>query len=213
MFKLILALLALLATLTVACGSDDESTPAATEEPTDEATATEPADGGDGSGETVGSSQLPLSVTVTIPEGWEHPSDADLPDLFAVIGFLDFVQPTRVYNRASETASELSDPPADHVACFNQNAVVDVLGTEPTTVGDLDGTRLELENKSYSFALYKLSDGSDYELELSDHVYTYVLDADGTQIIVNCGVQRGEGDLAEFAERCDEVLSTVEFGT
>jgi hypothetical protein len=219
MHKLTLLLFSLLAALAVACGGDDEATDqptaAATEDTTEEPTATDGGDGGDE--QTFSSSQLPISVTVTVPEGWEHPSDADQPDIFVVLeqgrGFIDFVQPTEVYNRASETSSELGEPPADYVAWFNENALVEVLSTEPATIGGLEGTRLEIKNTSYDFALYKMSDGLDYELNLSDHVYTYVLDADGTQIIVACGVQRGEDPLTTFEEKCDEVLSTVEFGT
>ena len=218
MYKLILRLFILLAALAVACGGDDEV--ASQLLPTRQKTKRRRLNRrmvATAAGGTFSSSQLPISVTVTAPDGWEQPSDADQPDIFVVIqpgrGFIDFVQPTQVYNRASETSSELSDPPADYVAWFNENALVDVLSTEPATIGGLEGTRLEIKNDSYDFALYKLSDGSDYELNLSDHVYTYVLDADGTQIIVTCGVQRGEDPLATFREKCDEVLSTVEFGT
>jgi hypothetical protein len=212
--KLILAPAVLLAALAIACGGDDESPPAATAEPEDEPTATASA-GEDGGEQTFSSSQLPVSVTVTVPAGWEQPSDADLPDLFVTfkegIGWVDFLQPTQVYNRASETQSELSEPPADYVAWFNENALVTVLSTEEATAGGLEGTRLEIKNDSYDFALFKLSDGSDYELNLSDHTYFHVLDANGTQILVSCGIERGGGDFAEFAETCGEILSTVEF--
>jgi hypothetical protein len=215
MYKLTLGLLFLLPALIMACG-DDESPPAATEEPTDAATATEAAGGGDGAGDTFTSSQLPISVTVTVPEGWEQPSDADLPDLFAVfetgVGWVDFLQPTQVYNRPTATESELASPPADYVAWFNENALATVLATEDVTVGNLTGTRLEITNDDESFALFKLSDESDYDLSLSDHIYAHILDAGGTQIIVSCGVGRG-GDFAEFEQTCEEILSTVEFGT
>jgi hypothetical protein len=215
MGKLLLGPVVLLAALAIACGSDDDSPPAATAEPEDEATASASASG-DGGGGTFSSSQLPISVTVTIPEGWEQPSDADAPDIFVVIepgrGYIDFLQPTEVYNRATASESEVSDPPADYVTWYNENALVDVLSTEAATVGNLQGTRLEIENTSDGYSLFKLSDGEDYVVALSDHFYAYILDANGTQILVHCGVQRGQ-DFDAFAEKCEEVLATVEFGT
>jgi hypothetical protein len=218
MYKLILGLLILLAALTVACGGDDdedstaESTPAATEEVTDSATG-----GDNGSGGTFGSSQLPISVTVTTLEGWEQPSDADLPDLFAVvepgIGYIDFLQPTEVYSYPTEAQSELGAPPADYVAWFNENPFLTIVATEDVTVGNLQGTRLEITNlDNESFALFKLSEGSDYDLSYGDHITADVLDASGTQIIVICGPE-DRANFEQFSESCDEVLATVEFGT
>jgi hypothetical protein len=216
LFKLILCLLILVAVLTGACGGDDESPPA-TEEETDAATATEEADGG-GTGETFTSSQLPISITATAPDGWEQPPDADLPDLFAIFqqgtGWVDFLQPTQFYVYPTETQSELTGPPADYVVWFNENPFATVVATEEVTVGGLQGTRLEITNSDNEpFALFKLSDGSDYDLSYLDHIYAHVLNANGTQIIVSCGVERAGPEFAEFAETCDEILSTVEFGT
>lgn len=215
MHKLISGLLILLAALIVACG-DDESTPA-TEEPTDAATATASPASGNGTGQTFSSSQLPISVTVATPDGWEQPLDADLPDLFAVvdpgIGYIDFVQPTQVYNYPTEAQSELSGPPADYVAWFNENPFLTVVATEDVTVGGLQGTRLEITNlDNESFALFKLSEGSDYDLSYGDHSHIHILNTDGTQIIVICGVE-STNSFGEFKERCAEVLATVEFGT
>jgi hypothetical protein len=216
MHRLIPVLLILLAAIAGACvGDDEEATPAATEEATDEATATEAADG---AGDTFSSTQLPVSVTVTAPPAWEQPSEADLPDLFAVfkqgIGWVDFLQPTQFYVYASETQSEVTGPPADYVAWFNENPFATVVATEDVTVGGLQGTRLEMTNPNNEpFALFKLSDGSDYDLSYLDHIYAYVLDANGTQIIVSCGVERGGPEFTEFAQTCEEILGTVEFGT
>jgi hypothetical protein len=155
---------------------------------------------------------------VTAPPGWEQPSDADLPDLFAVIrpgiGWVDFLQPTQVYVYPTETQSELTGPPADYVTWFNENPFATVVATEEVTVGGLSGTRLEVTNPNNEpFALFKLSDGSDYDLSYLDHIYAHVLDANGTQIIVSCGVERAGPEFTEFAETCDDILATVEFGT
>jgi hypothetical protein len=81
-------------------------------------------------------------------------------------------------------------------------------------VDRLSGTRLEVTNPDNEpFALFKLSDGSDYDLHYLDHIYAHILDAGGTQIIVSCGVARAGPEFAEVAETCDEISSTVEFGT
>jgi hypothetical protein len=212
-------MLIVLAALVVACGGDDEATPAATEEATERATATESADGGDEAEQTFSSSQLPVSVTVTVPGDWEHPSDADAPDVFAVIKqgpgsaqWIDFLQPTQFYSYSSETQSELGGPPADYVAWFKGNPFNQVLSTEDVTIGGLQGTRIELKNPGDPFSLFKLSDGTDYHMSYLDHIYAHVLDADGTQIIVSCGAGRGF-DFATFAPQCEEALSTVKFGT
>lgn len=217
MYKLILGLLILLAGVVVACGGDDESTPAATDEPTSAATATASGSGGGGTGETFTSSQLPISVSVTAPDGWEQPSDADLPDLFAVVepgvGYIDFLQPTQFYSYPSEAASELGEPPADYVGWFTENPFHQVVGTEDVTIAGLNGARLEITNlDNESFSLFKLSDGSDYHMSYGSHIHADVLDANGTQIIVICGIEGG-ADFEEFANACDEVLATVEFGT
>ena len=218
MYKVILGLLILLPALMVACGGDDESTPSATEEATERATATESATGAaDGAEQTFSSSQLPISVKVTTLAGWEQPSDADLPDLFAVvdpgIGYLDFLQPTQVYVYASETESEVTGPPASYEDWFNENPFANVIAGEDVTVGGLQGRRLEITNNDNEpFALFKLSDGSDYDLAYRDHIYADILDAGGTQIIVICGPE-DPATFADFTQACEEVLTTVEFGT
>ena len=218
MYKLILGLLILLAALTVACG-DDESTPAA-EDPTDATTATASAAGGDGTGEAFSSSQLPISVTVTPGAGFFVPEDADLPDLFAVVqtdfpnGYTDFLQPTQVYTYASATESELSSPPADYVQWFNELPFPTIVESQEVTVGGLQGTRLEIKNAdNEDFALFKLSDGSDYDLDYlgPGAIFAYVLDAGGTQVVVICGTQNAS-NFGEFAGTCEDVLATAEFG-
>jgi hypothetical protein len=215
LYKLILCVLILVAALTVACGGDDKSPPA-TEEATDAATATEETDGG-GTGETFSSSQLPISVTVTPPAGWEQPSDANLPDLFAVvepgIGYIDFLEPTQVYDRPTETDLELADPPEDYAAWLNEYPFLRTDPAGEVTVGGLQGTRLEISNNvSDEVALFKLSDGSDYGVSYRQHSYAYILDSGDNQIIVICGPERGP-DFEDFAAKCEDVLSTVEFGT
>ena len=110
-----------------------------------------------------------------------------------------------------ETESEQTGPPADYVAWFNENPFLDVLSTEVVTVGGLEGTRLEVQNNGEPFPLIKLSDGSDYDFSYLDHIYAHILDANGSQIIISCGVSGGS-NFAAFAEQCDEVLETVDFG-
>ena len=217
MYRFLVALIVLVA-LTTACGGD-ESQPSASDEPTDAATATESPGGTGTAGGTFTSSQLPIPVTVTIPEGWEQPEDADGVDLFAVIEegtgtarWVDFLQPTQFYTYASMTQSELVGPPADYAAWFKENPFNRVLSTEAVTVGGLQGTRIELTNPGDPFSLFKLSDGSDYHMSYLDHTYAYVLDANGTQIVISCGAGRAK-DFEEFAPTCEDILETVEFGT
>jgi hypothetical protein len=217
LYKLILCVLILVAALTIACGGDDdEATPEATDEPTEGTGATTPASD-EGAGETFSSSQLPISVTVTVPEGWEQPSDADSPDLFAVvepgISYIDFLQPTQVYNRPTETDQEVADPPADYVGWLDNYPF---LRTEPAgdvTVGGLQGTRFEVSNNvSDEVALFELSDGSNYGVGYRQRMYIHILNSGGTQIIVVCGNDRPDA-FEESAATCEDVLSTVEFGT
>ena len=216
MYKLILGVLILVAALTIACGGDDdEATPEATDESTEGTAASTPASD-EGAGETFSSSQLPISVTVTTPDGWEQPSDADLPDLFAVvepgIGYIDFLEPTQVYNRPTETDFELADPPADYAAWLNEYPFLRVDPAGEVTVGGLQGTRLEVSNNvTDEVTLFKLSDGSDYGVSYRQHSYAYILDSGDNQIIVICGPERGP-NFEDFAAKCEDVLSTVKFG-
>ena len=110
MYKPIVLVFILLAALHSACGVRQRrrkpavaTTPAASEEPNETSAG----------GETLSSSQLPISVTVTVPDGWEQPSDADLPELFAVVnedGYIDFLQPTQVYNYATRNRKRADGP-------------------------------------------------------------------------------------------------------
>jgi hypothetical protein len=213
----IACLILLIGAFVVACGGDDNdggeddsTTPEVTK-----SSASGP-DGGGSSGE-FSSTQLPVSVTVTTGVGWESPADADLPDLFAVVhtvnpaGYVDFLQPTQVYNYASASESELSDPPADYVQWFNDNPFHTVVGTEEVTVGGLQGSRIEVTNNDNEpFALFRLSDGSDYDMSYRDHVFAYVLDKGGNQILVMCAPE-DPAQFDEFTPICEEALVGVEF--
>ncbi len=221
MSKFLLLLLILVAVLATACGDDDsestaiETSPAVSTSPTKAPSAT----GGDDTSDGVhASSQLPISVIVTTGEGWEVPEDADLPDIFAVVqtefplGYLDFVQPTEVYNYPSISESVVGDPPADYVQWLNDNPFDIVTASKDVTVGGLQGTRLTIANPdNESFSLFKLSEG-DYHLSYQDTDYVYVLDADGTQVLVICGTDNGR-DFAEFQTTCEEAVATAEFGS
>lgn len=219
MHRLIMRLFILLSALAVGCG-DGDSDGGSTE--TDAATATASAAGDGGTGETFSSKQLPISVTVSPGAGFFVPEDADLPDLFVVVqtdfpnAYIDILQPTQVYTYVSATESELSSPPADYVQWFNELPFPSIVESQEVTVGGVQGTRLEIKNaNNEDFALFKLSDGSDYDLDYlgSGAVFAYVLDAGGTQVVVICGTENAS-NFGEFARKtCEEVLAAVEFGT
>jgi hypothetical protein len=216
MHKLIWGLIIPFAALVVAC-DDDGPPPAATDEPIEQAAATQSGNGAGEAGQTFSSSQLPVAVTVTAPDGWENPQGGDISDLYAVvdtgIGWVDFLQPTQVYTYSTETQSELGGPPADYVAWFNEIPFATIGTTADVTVGGLQGTRLEVSNlDNEPFALFKMSEGWDYDLSYGDHLHVYILNVDSTQILISCGPE-STADFAEFSQMCEAVLETAEFGT
>ncbi len=211
-----------IALLLSACDDDDEgaggdSSPDATDS-TGEAT---PTVSGGATGGTFSSSQLPIPVTVTASEGFTVPEEADISDLFAVYqpefpnGYVDFLQPTQVYSYASGARSEPVDPPADYVQWFNDLPYATVVETQTVTVGGRQANRLEMKNADEEeFAIFKLSDGSDYHFDYlgqTGFVYAYVIDVNGTQILAMCGTEI-HNNFSEFAATCEEVVSSAEFG-
>lgn len=219
MTRVLLGLTGLICALAVACGGDDNdgsddadvsSTPS----------AASPTNGGDPATGVLSSTQLPIAVTVPAGDDFIVPQDADTSDLFAVYqpefpnGYVDFLQPTQVYAYATATESELSGPPADYVQWFNALPFPSVVDTQEVTVGGVQGTRLKITNgDSEDFALFRLSDGSDYELDYLGNgaIVAYMFDVSGTQVVVICGTENAS-NFGEFETTCDDVLTRVRFG-
>jgi hypothetical protein len=219
MKKFALALPIVIAAVFVACGDDDD---AETTAPTSPA-ASSPATSGTppaGDGETFSSSQLPISVTISPGPGFFVPEDADLSDIFAVAqtgstgGYIDFVQPTQVYTYTSETESEVGEPPADFVQWFNDLPFPTIADSQEVTVGGRQGTRLEIKNTdNEDFAVFKLSDGSNYDIDYlgSGSLYSYVLGESGNQVLIICATE-SPNNFGTFKSTCEDALATVEFG-
>ena len=229
MYKLILGLLILIATLVIACGDDDDNedadgdtSPTASGEATEDAASSTIAGDGDADGGTFSSSALPISVTVTPGEGFATEEEADIADLFAVFqsefpnGYVDFLQPTEVYTYQTATDFTVSGPPDDYVTWFNEIPFPTIADTQDVTVGGLQGTRLEIMNADEEdFTIFELSDGSDYSIDYlgqNGAIYAYVIDVNGTQVLAICGTENAS-NFGEFASTCEEVVAAAEFGT
>jgi hypothetical protein len=210
--RVLLAMALFVAALAVACdddedGGEDES---ATQSPSASPAAAEPT--------SFSSSQLPVPVTISADDSYEVPEGADTPFIFVVaqkgapFGYVDVWEPQKVYTRSSPTELRLSDPPADYVQWFADNPALGIGETTEVDAGGRPATRLDVSNGNDDVALFELPSEEPYEFQFRQHSYVYVVDVDGTQVVVLCGTDN-RLDFDAYAATCDELLANAEFGS
>ena len=206
--------LSLAAIFATGCGDDDANDPGAT--PTTQPASATPPGGSMGTGNrelqpgTYTSEQFAVPVTLTVGEGWEVV--VDRPDIYVVehpaaedgpFGFIGFLLPEQAYN-PTETNLVLGPAPEDFVAWFSSHRLIDVVSTEPVTLGGLTGTRLDLAiDQGERFDILETSDGP-IEVRFRDRFAVAVLDANERQLLVMYG-----SDLPINFEAFDSVAQAV----
>jgi len=212
---------ALLISSVLACGGDDE-TPEATDRasPTvDEATssASPPTVGEALSPGTYRTQSFGIPVTFAVGEGWKKP--VDNPDFFVLehppsadgpFGFIGFHLPRETYN-PTQSNLELGPPPSDFVEWITNHRLLQIVESQPVTLGGAEGTQFEITTDTVSdFPLFKLSD-DDLELRFRGHIRMVVLDVAGSQLLVTYGSDLPT-NFDNFEPMAETVLATVEFG-